>query len=294
MVVLGGVGAALAILSTPVGLIEMIVASSGLSEIWPAAAPPLGMKARLLMALFGAVMAMGLVVAIRRDHPDAAKAYEKGHGKRAQGARKMGFALSKLTALARGRAVAPARQGAPALRRADAHPDAPARTPIFASRDFGGLDIFARTEPGHRELVVNVEPEHDPIVPETGLDMPSAPEPLPEVELVSQTPAFAVPAIPRFVPPSAEPARLPVTDIATEAPARTPVQGMSIAELTERLERGLAQRARTAIPSVPANSVIADLPVAPPVPVREAVAEDVDEALRAALGTLRTMTARAR
>jgi len=40
--------------------------------------------------------------------------------------------------------------------------------------------------------------------------------------------------------------------------------------------------------------VIADMPVASAVPVREAVSEDVEDALRAALGTLRTMTGRPR
>ena len=39
MAALAGVAAAVALLATPVGLLEMLVASSGLSEAVPAAAP---------------------------------------------------------------------------------------------------------------------------------------------------------------------------------------------------------------------------------------------------------------
>jgi hypothetical protein len=43
--------------------------------------------------------------------------------------------------------------------------------------------------------------------------------------------------------------------------------------------------------SAPAGT-IADMPVAPAVPVRASVEQDQDEALRAALGALRSMTGR--
>lgn len=329
MVALGGMGAALAVLSMPVGLVEMLVASSGMTEMLPSAAPPLGMKARLLVAAFAALMAIGTIAVLRRDPPSAGTIYSgRGRGKRVQGARKMGFALSRLTALARGRRGSPVHRDAPVLRRADAHPDAPARAPIYASRDFVGLDIFARTEPGHRALIVKAEPKRDPIVPAAGLDMPGAPLPLPD-DMVAQ-PGFASlfavrsdvspdPAIgsgmadetptseegpvaaPEMV--ACEPPAPPAQETMSPGPDMAPVaamqrerpdsiQELSISELTERLERGLAARRPRAAP--PACAVLADLPVAPPVPVRETVAEDIDEALRAALGTLRTMAARGR
>lgn len=342
MAALVGVGAALAVLSTPVGLVEMLVASSGMTEVLPSAAPPLGLKARLLVALFTAMMAAAVMVTMRGD-PSTAQIIGNGAGRRkgAQGARKMGFALSKLTALARARMGSPVHRDAPILRRADAHPDAPSRPPIFASRDFVGLDIFARTEPGHRALVVKAEPKKDPIVPAMGLDMPSAPPPLPD-DLLMQ-PGFALsagepaeaalrpsigfgmpepeltpeaepepepepemtlrdaddapesaaavvaatPAPAPVIPPSAPDAMARTPEIATPAP----VQELSVAELTERLERGLAARRHAASPAA-SGCVIADMPVAPPVPVRQAVADDIDEALRTALGTLRSMTAR--
>ncbi|MEJ7932999.1 hypothetical protein WG907_01855 [Sphingobium sp. AN558] len=322
MAALFGVGAALAVLSTPVGLVEMLAASSGMSEILPSAAPPLGLKARLLVALFAALMAVAATAALRRD-PSGARTVYNGTGRKkgVQGARKMGFALSKLTALARARIGSPVHRDVPVLRRADAHPDAPSRPPIFASRDFVGLDIFARTEPGHRALVVKAEPKKDPIVPAMGLDMPSAPPPLPDdiftqpvSTLFSAEPAEAAirPSIGFGMPEPAQcdkedsavavsPTPEPIVQsVAPEAIAPAPeiappsrVSELSVAELIERLERGLVARRHVVSPA-PAGCVIADMPVAPPVPVREAVADDIDEALRTALGTLRTMTARGR
>ncbi len=316
---LGGVGAALVILSTPVGLVEMLVASSGVTEVVPSAAPPLGLTARLLVAAFAALMTMGTIAALRRDQPAARPGYyERGRKTGVQGAWKMAFALSKLTALARSRRGSPVLREVPVLRRADAHPDAPAREPIYASRDFVGLDIFARTEPGHRALVVKAEPKRDPIVPDAGLDMPVAPPPLPDevvthprfASLISVKPddaprpaiasgmASAVPDDDEDVAVPAEPAFAPAAQQAISSepdivPAE-PAQEQSIAELTARLERGLSLRRQTIATARPAGAVLADLPVASAVPVRDAVEVDIDEALRAALGTLRTMTARGR
>src|SRR3546814_2807905 len=113
----------------PVGLVETVVASSGLSEAVPAAAPPRGLKARLRLAGFGAAMALGLIWAGQREKRVALLTHDKqGRGNGASGVSEMGFALSKLNWLSRDR-----RKSGPALRRADAHPDAPARSPIFSS-----------------------------------------------------------------------------------------------------------------------------------------------------------------
>ncbi|MEA3540912.1 MAG: hypothetical protein U9R77_02165 [Pseudomonadota bacterium] len=304
---LAAIAAAAALLATPVGLLETVVASSGLSEALPAAAPPLGLTARLLMAGFVGMLAAGLVAAMNRDQDAADDERDKdGRQHRASGARHMGFAFSKLTALARGRAMPVAEPDAPSLRRADAHPDAPPRPPIFASRDFDGVEIFSRPDAGRRPLVVAPEPEARSVLP-----MPSfvarslSTEP---VEEERPAPAFAPPA-PRFDAlveeddaPSTEAwdddddddASIEAAPLAEARPAPLPLptHGLSIAELTDRLERGLASRRRMA--GANAAPVLADMPVAPAVPVRQSVAPDADEALRAALGTLRTMAARRR
>lgn len=254
---LSGIAAAAVLLALPAGLVETIVASSGLSEVWPAAAPPLGWKARLVLAGFGALMVMGLSWAGRAS-VSTPLLQDYGRWHRVQGVSDMGFALSKLSWLSRGRATG-SRAGRPALRRADAHPDTPARTPIFASRDFGGIDIFPRIAPA--------QPQSEPI---EAAGQPEAvlPEALPHVEEA----AFE--------------------EIA-EAPAPTPViaEPPTLADLTARLERGLARRERR---TGGGQQVLADMPVEQAVPVRARVEDDVDQALRAALGTLRAMAERTR
>lgn len=278
---LGALAMALLLLSMPVGLIETVVASSGLSEAMPAAAPPLGWTARLLLAGFGGLMMLGLIWAGRRDDE------KQGRPETARGVSKMGFALSKLSWLGRSRGTDAGSVPLPALRRADAHPDAPAREPIFASRDFGGLDIFARTVPGRGEAQAEI-PEEPEVVSLSDLAMPSLADAAPEeASFVPLNRAARAQAADEAVYEEIE-------DVAPAAPSRPAIltEGLSIAELTERLERGLAQRKRTVRPG--SAQVIADMPVAAAVPVRDNVEQGVDEALRAALGTLRTMTARAR
>ncbi|NWK95118.1 hypothetical protein DM806_05445 [Sphingobium lactosutens] len=334
MAALAGTAAAIALISVPVGLLETIVASSGLSEVLPAAAPPLGMAARLSLAGFAGLLAVGIVGIMRRDpqHADD-DIEEEGRSERAQGARKMGFAFSKLTALARGRATPLAEPAAPVLRRADAHPDAPPRPPIFASRDFDGVEIFARRESGRRPIVVHSEPVSEPSSPMPGF--PSLRTPMEQAADLEPHPAFqraafaapveeALEAVMDAVEPSFGPPEDVSQAIGTEeesfptelveepeviaeaiipdmigtavpetlTPLPLPTHGLSIAQLTDRLERGLASRRRS-ISGRP-TGVLADMPVASRVPVREAVAPDADEALRAALGTLRTMAARPR
>lgn len=288
MAALAGGGVALVVLTTPVGLIEKLITSAGISEMLPAAAPPLGFAARLLIAAFAGVMAIGIAWTLKEKTKQ--RALIDG---RAKGDRKMGFALSKLTALARGRsAPGGASHPAPAVRRADAHPDAPARAPIFASRDFDGLDIFTGPAPEPRRMAQPeiVAPTRDIIT----LDMPRAPQPLAEIEL-PPVPVFAGPGFtPSFVavsepegPVAQGPAPLAQATPVEPTDPR-PITSLSITELTERLERGLTQRG-----TPPAPRVIADMPIADPVPVRQIVEPDLDEALRAALGTLRTLAARA-
>jgi hypothetical protein len=295
---------ALAVLATPVGLIEMLVASSGLSESIPAAAPPLGLKARLVLAGFAGLMVAGASAWLRRDtgekdsQQDALAIREEGRRTGAVGAKIMGFAFSKLTALARGRAAPPTAPDAPSLRRADAHPDAPPRPPIFASRDFDGLDIFARPGSGRRPLVsdVSAEPAAPVETPPPGPAFlrPVTPFAAPtEVAVDEDQPeqAWAEPLWDEPVaPPPPDAAFAPVPPPLT--PLRLPTHGLSVQELTERLERGLALRTRAAPPAPTPSGVLADMPAAAPVPVRAAVARDTDEALREALGTLRAMSGR--
>ena len=274
---------ALAMLWMPVGLIETVVASSGVSEAVPAAAPPLGMTARLMLAAFVGLMAAAATEWMARA-PIGAPHEKEARVSRAKGAKTMGFAFSKLTTLARGRDAPVPSHDAPSLRRADAHPDAPPRPPIFASRDFDGLDIFARPD--------NARVSGEAVEP-------TAPT------FLRPTPAFAAPVAveqdeedvaPESIMDEAEP-WMPQADALVEPsltplPLRMPTHDLSVRELTERLERGLALRSRAAVEPSHDSGVIADMPPASPVPVRDRVAPDTDEALRAALGALRSMAGR--
>lgn len=330
MAAFAGSAAALAMLSVPVPLIELIVASSGLSEIVPAAAPPLGVSARAIMAGFAGLMGMGVSLtliprsAAIADRP--AQDLEEGQGI-------MGFALGKLTTFTRGRGRTkplvdvggtPA-EAVPVLRRADAHPDAPARRPIFASEDFGGAQIFAAATPApaveredalsitsmadaldfvDEDAVVEIaaELEAEPVTFGTfgDLSMPRSPDPLEDRTILTE----AIEALPAVEEPVAEAVAMPA--------ARAPLDSLSIAELVDRFEHGIARRKALAqaaaavqqvgavlaetgrAPTVPTTEprVLADMPPVPRVDVRAGVDEEIDEALRAALGTLQQITSR--
>jgi len=322
---------ALAMLSVPIPLIELVVASTGLSEIVPAAAPPLGASARAMLAGFAALAGMGLSLTLspRKFHVDEEEAgtpvehLEEGRGT-------MGFALAKLTSFTRGRRTKGAQEAAeamPVLRRADSHPDAPARRPIFASRDFEGAEIFAGPVPAPAadayeagaitqmaDALDFAEEGVEPAAPERAettpvafsafgdMSPPRAPEPLDDRVILTE----AINALPPEDAPEA-----PVADVTVQAPPAS-LDGLSISELVDRFEHGIARRkalresaaavkqigdvlAKTGRASPDASAeprMLADIPPMPRVDVRAGVDAEVDEALRAALGTLQQITSR--
>lgn len=291
---LAGVVAGAAVNAIPVTMLEWASASSGLSELVPAAAPPLGSTFRALMSGGAGVLTMALAALMLPGSPQDDNKKD----------RKMGFALKKIAIFGRHRqenrddAIA-----APALRRADSHPDAPARAPLVVSRDLAeevarlAPPIVEDDEPvdGPPTLVFTpIEPEPETI-PEDQLVMPRAPDPLPWeaikeeiVRMQASTPQSA------YVPPVTEVAATPAD---ASAPMRLrsvalPVDGrpLSIAELTERFEAGLERRRITAIPAPEGTAT----PAAPtPQAEVEATGQDGDDALQTALATLRGITARA-
>lgn len=98
-----GAAVALAAMLMPPGMLEGLAWDSGIAALIPAAAPPLGVTARALLALGGAGVAAAVAWA----------------------------ALYLLWG--QGGPLATVRGDAPVLRRADAHPDAPPRWPISAA-----------------------------------------------------------------------------------------------------------------------------------------------------------------
>ncbi|MEI9849676.1 MAG: hypothetical protein WDN24_01140 [Sphingomonas sp.] len=120
-----GAGAAAAAVIVPVPVLEGLVSDSGIAAIVAAAEPPLGTTARLVVAGgAGAMTALFSWLAL--------------------------FVLLGTRGLTIGRSeAAPAAEAihTPVIRRADAHPDAPPRAPLLATRDLGTpfLEVLART-----------------------------------------------------------------------------------------------------------------------------------------------------
>ena len=120
-IVLAALGG-LMFLLMPSAVLEDLVVDSGIASFVTAAQPPLGMTAHFAIAflvalVFGGVSWFGLFLLI------GTRAVTIGRNAR--------------------------EDGVPILRRADAHPDAPPRRPVFANRDLGTpfLEVTADTPP---------------------------------------------------------------------------------------------------------------------------------------------------
>ncbi|MEI5685923.1 hypothetical protein V8201_02395 [Sphingomonas kyungheensis] len=248
----GGIAVAALFLLVPQTVLEDWVWQSGMPALIAAAAPPLGATARALLALGG-----GLVT--------AAVAWS---------ALFLLFGAGGLFAR-----TAAADTGVPVLRRADAHPDAPARRPMSAA-DLGTplppptppaaadeppvvqsipVDLnqpLAAYHPGAlpdvpREPVRPVMPLRPPVSvvePEpVAIEPEPEPEPEPEVKPEDEESVEAAPAItepvaePIVEAPAASPAPAPAP---APASAPAPAEVPSIESLLDRLERGTRQRRR--------------------------------------------------
>lgn len=141
-----GLVAGAALLAAPVDLIEAAARHSHVGDLIPAAQPPLGTTARLILAAGAAIGTALFFVALMA-------------------------VLERNQRLSRRRARAAryADDDAPSLRRFDAHPDAPARRPLSAQDLPLELDMFAEPEdvaaeaPAAAEVVPVEAPEPDSI-----------------------------------------------------------------------------------------------------------------------------------
>ena len=189
-----------AVYAMPSDMFADIVAASGLPGFLAAAQPPLGLTARLAAVAAASIVAFGAVWALLR-------------------------ALDRVPARSRPEPVIEQAQEeaeVPRLRRFDAHPDAPARRPIFATRDLGEPEMEAEAE----EAV-----EAEPLL----LDEP-APEPEPESEPEPEPIAIEEPQ--PFEMERIDPAAFD-TPAAPPEPAE---REQSISNLMRRLEGGLSRR----------------------------------------------------
>jgi len=341
VVLAAGLIGAMATLALPNPLLETWLSRLGVSELLPAAAPPLGWTARALVALAGGLVTAALVqlllprrpvgeegeivatmAAWPEPEPEPRYAATDEDAVDFEPAPRHGM-LSRLQALRRGRAepddTVEDFEDLPRLRGEDRHPDAPPRRPISASAELGApltleegdrIDPNADVDAGmpdaqapidapdtRDEPVVAFQTDLPPLA-QASLEAAMAPEP---VEVSAPVAPMAAP--PRFIEPV-------VTESAPIAAQREPTESLSIPALLARFERGLAYRRGIATPEPgPAFRTATtpraenDQPSSPsPLPHRGQASAgadgagngDMDEALRAALETLRQMTERQR
>jgi hypothetical protein len=257
---LAGLSVAFLAFAAPADLLAELVGSTGLSSIVPAAAPPLGVKARIGL---GAVAAVAIFVVAflllrwldrfgtRRTRRDEEPTVD----------------------------LEP-----PRLRRRDVHPDAPARAPLLATFDLGEPVEIDEQPPAARRrgLVAGSPPDPEPASESA---FPEADEP----ESILAQPGDAPPPEPTFEPPHADAPRTaePVLELDAFVPigpepapeaSSPPAEGSSITELMARLEQGLARRRTSATPPNP---------MAP-----EPTADAADERLQSAIESLQRLASR--
>lgn len=258
-----GATIALGVLAMPIAILEGMAVDSGVAALFTAAQPPLGLTARLAAAFFAGLASGGLIW----------------------------FALTLLVGK---RTIALQRRdggdGVPVLRRADAHPDAPARRPVFAGRDLGTPFLEIKAEPAapieDRDLPLDLDtpmatylsPFDPPLAAPAPMPIVRLPEPAAAPPISTFDPAADAAPAPLSTPapkdtPLPEPRFAPHERIETFVmpPANTdpaaPLPQATIHDLLERLERGVARRQPAPAPD--------------PEPAGEPSLEDTLDALRA-------------
>lgn len=150
-----GVAVALLLALAPRDMIESLAVDSGVAAVLPAAEPPLGATARAMLVVVGAG-GIALIAWIGT------------------------FLLFGDRPISFGSADADGADAAPAIRRADAHPDANPRRPLSAARDLPPPSVARHIEDAVFEPVPAVEPQP---VPELQQPVPATRERLETFEL---------------------------------------------------------------------------------------------------------------
>ena len=298
MAAVGGIAAALVVATLPAVYLEKIIGFTGIAEIISAAAPPLGNTAKGLIAVTAGLISASIVYLFlnQKGGSDMGLALPKfsvsDDNVASEGQpiiKKSKFSLKKLLQKPRKTGATNDRKvmdlaDLPKLREADAHPDAPARRPIFAEADLGSplaekIQPFEAASAAPQQAAPPVAETRAttqaPFVADKQLRAP--------VEHVSphQVPAQeAALDLSNMVVASAEQVAAPLQAQTVAAPEsqiqphedqpQEDMSALSIADLASRLEAGLARLKQLEI----ASRAIAD-PVAPEAaPVVPAPAEN--------------------
>lgn len=170
-----GVAAALGVLAMPLAVLESMVMDSGLPAVLAAAEPPLGFTARAMLALGagGIAALLGWFIAFVL----------------------VGTRWLTVGKPAEAEAEAP---HMPVLRRADAHPDAPPRPPLLATRDLGTPFLEVRAADNDEEGT----PVDDALATEAAsvTEPETRSEPQPEPETLNLAPAAIMPPLEQPLP----------------------------------------------------------------------------------------------
>lgn len=286
------------------GALASLVVSLHLPAILPAAAPPLGMTARLLVAIAlaggGGVFGLLLGQVLRRRvtgprpvevdafdaDPFEADAFDSESAEDPHFAEPAPEPAPAPVAPGRRRAFSAAalreEEAAPKVRARDAHPDAPPRRPLVVTEDVAPFADLPFAAPVVDAAQSEWEPEPAPAVEPDPMPVAVA-SVAPEADSVSvSVPASASESVRAPEPPRVAPA--PLAALAVTAP-QVPLEeahldSLGLVQLIERLARAIATRQdlRAAVKSdVPAPEaltsapVLAEMPVIPETVVREAV-----------------------
>jgi hypothetical protein len=297
----GATVAAAATMFVPVGILEGITGSTGLSELVPSAAAPLGDTARAMIA-FGAgafTLAILAYLLLRQDGASAPRvapsipASEWAGDDEAPSLMDR-LARIKLPAMAlpkmpwtKGESDITELADLPKLRNGDSHPDAPARRPLIASQDLPILDLAELPE-------VIIEPETTIaevaaviVTPEPKQLAAIKPEPT-SVTDVAPTLADMVAQLEAAV--SERQKQLAELEaVATELAASRPIIQRGVIDEQQRPEVEII--AESEIRVEPPRYERPPLEAVPSVSVKD---DDMDSALAAALATLHRMNATGR
>ncbi len=300
----GATIAAVATMFVPVGILEAITGSTGLSELVPAAAAPLGDTARALIA-FGAgalTLAVLAYVLLRRESVPAARTSPSVPASDWAGDEEAPSFRDRLARIAlpaislpkmpwtKGEDDITDLADLPKLRNGDSHPDAPARRPLVASLDLPVLDLAEMPEALAEKAAVEFESVKagDPIVePETA-----------QPDLVQSEPAGAVNVEPTLAEMVAQ-LEAAVSErqkqlaeleaVATQLAASRPIIQRGVVDASAQSDDTVAAEQESVV-----NEPRYERPPLEAVPSASVKDDDMDSALAAALETLHRMNATAR
>jgi hypothetical protein len=309
--------AAIATMFVPVAMLESVTGSTGISEMIPATAAPLGDTARAIMAfVVGAVtLTIAMILLLLPEKraskaPPAEQPVSDPYADEPKVSDRLAGLKARAASLSMPKLALPKMPWVkseddildladlPKLRAFDAHPDAPARRPLSASSDLA--------EP----MALAMQPATQaPVASAVEIDEVAAAEEQVKAHVAAEDVVASSMAMPDVTEASLE--DISLSDMVAQLEAAVIQRKAQLAELEIVAAKLSANNGQADVmeeaANVPAKSETTEiLPPEPPRPVLEAVpssprlqtgnagAEEMDAALSAALETLQRMNAQAR